>query len=289
MLNRRIEEIVTKDLPKINSQLAGSKQIIDDSGLERVSATSKFVTNMASWLGLVNTKFTDNATRFYLLAKEKVTTGVGGCLKIFADPYHLGGAYRDLGIYFHADQNGDKGYYKNGVFWLNGKVLEGSEYEGKNPDIGFSFQDGKHIGSRYVCFASGKVVKVVGADVPKSHASGIHSVLEVQGHTSILNGQQIRYMSSDNLRASATSMDELNVLKESLIGPKWTYINGKLIFKILDNSIESEKSYYTKGNFVCSEIGQGYVLKSPNGTQFKIKVNDDGTLLTERNTNNVVY
>ena len=277
-LNNKIDENMTV----VTEQLDKNKNIIDESGLERLSATSKFVTTLQSWIGLINTKFTDNATRFYLLAKDKVTTGVGGCIKIFADAYHLGQAYRDLGIYFHADQEGDTGYNKTGVFWINGKVLEGSEYEGKNPDIGVSFQDGKYIASRYTCFSNGKTVFVIGKGLPKSHASGVFVGLELQDNVSIQNGKQIRFMSADNLKASAMSMDELNVLKESLLGGKKYYVNGNQILSILENMLKSEKSIYTSQNFVCSEVGGGYVLKSPNGTQYKIKVDDSGTVTSER-------
>ena len=91
-------DLITK-IPKIENDTENNNVVINESGLERLSSSSKFLTTMASWIGLINTKFiTDNATRLYVLAKDKVTNGVGGCIKIFGDAYHLGKAYRDLGI-----------------------------------------------------------------------------------------------------------------------------------------------------------------------------------------------
>lgn len=112
--------------------------------------TSSFVSDLLSYIGLVNDDYTsDNGTRFYLMPRNTVTTGLGGGLKIFGDPYHLGTPnYRDLGIYFHRDQNGDVGTNNLGAFWINSKVSPGS-YAGRYPDIAFSVQDGEAVGGRW--------------------------------------------------------------------------------------------------------------------------------------------
>jgi hypothetical protein len=185
------EEIV-ENFRKIDNEFGenGKIGILLDAGLDRISASSKFVTTMESWIGLVNTKYlSDLATRFYLLPKGKVTTGVGGCIKIFGDDYHNGAEYRDFGIYFHADQAGDKGYYNNGVFWLNSKVYDGagSTYIGKNPDIGFSFQDGQVIAGRWVKI-NNYAVLVIGSGLPNFHGILPDKIkLEMQGSIGLRN------------------------------------------------------------------------------------------------------
>ena len=105
-------------------------------------------THLDSYVGLVNELFTDNGTRFYLMPKSTVTTGVGGALKIFGDPYHESQAnYRDLGLYFAADQSSEVGVNGTGVFWVNSKVA--GSYSNNNPDIAFCFQDATAIGGRF--------------------------------------------------------------------------------------------------------------------------------------------
>ena len=88
-------------------------------------------------------------TRLYLVPKEEVTTGTGGCLKVFGDYFQKGNDdYRDCGIYFSSDQNSEQGYHKNGAFYINSKVGTTGKYRGLNPDIIISFQDNK-IGQRW--------------------------------------------------------------------------------------------------------------------------------------------
>lgn len=110
-----------------------------------IIGSTGFVTSLDSYLGLVNQDYiTDNGTRIYLLPRATVTDGVGGVMKIFGDPYHLATSanYRDMGIYFHRNQSGDNGTNNLGVFWLNSKVSTGGSYDGRECDIGISFQDG---------------------------------------------------------------------------------------------------------------------------------------------------
>ena len=267
----------------VNVTLMDAKANKTDGGLDRLDATSEFVTSMQSYIGLVNKAYQDdNGTRFYILPKDHVTDGVGGCVKIFADPYHNGGDYRDLGIYFSANQNGDTGYNNTGVNWFNVKVLDGGQYDGKHPDIGFSFQDGKYVGGRFTCFSNGSTVFVVGEQKPDTHRSGVFSKMEVQGNMAITNNNQIRFASADNLKASTISLTPSNILKESLIGSKETYINGNLIMTVTENKVQTTRSIYTNENVVFTDNLKGVVLKSPNGSQFKIKVNDNGILTTER-------
>lgn len=102
------------------------------------------LSSLDSYLGFVNYAYPDdNGTRIYIMPRATVTTGLGGGIKIFGDPYHLGTPnYRDLGIYFHRSQSGDNGTNNLGVFWLNSKVSVSGSYEGRECDIGFSFMDG---------------------------------------------------------------------------------------------------------------------------------------------------
>lgn len=100
--------------------------------------------------------------RFALIPSEEVTTGVGGVMKIFADDFNSDKLnYRDCGWYFSADQNADNGYWGNGVFYLNSKTGLGSRYDGKNPDIAFSFQDNVVL-ARFVYLNSGSGVFYIG-------------------------------------------------------------------------------------------------------------------------------
>ena len=123
--------------------------------------------SMDSFFSFKNISFKgDNATRVYIEPASKndktsntindtgnIISGVGGALKIFGDAYTEGANYRDLGIYFHANQRGDIGYNQTGNFFINSKV-SGLRYNNENqnlsPDIVFSFQDGKTIAGRFV-------------------------------------------------------------------------------------------------------------------------------------------
>ena len=59
-------------------------------------------------------------------------------------------------------------------------------------------------------------------------------------------------------------------------------IGGNTIMSITDNKVQFEKSSYHNSNIVFNSSSNGVVLKSPNGTQYKIKVSNDGILSTER-------
>jgi hypothetical protein len=163
--------------------------IIDDE-IGNLLKNAETVGHLESYTGFINKGYTgDNGTRIYIIPKDKIITGTGGALKIFGDAYHLGQEYRDFGIYFHADQAGDRGYWNNGVFWLNSKVYDGagSTYIGKNPDIGFSFQDGQVIAGRWVKI-NNYAVLVVGSGLPNFHGILPDKIkLEMQGSIGLRN------------------------------------------------------------------------------------------------------
>lgn len=136
-----------------------SKSLINDSTIIKSSKDSYF--------SLKNIAFKeDNGTRVYIEPASKldkdsgtinehgnIISGIGGALKIFGDAYSEGSDYRDLGIYFHANQKGDIGSNKTGNFFINSKV-NGTRYKNVNktlsPDIVFSFQDGETIAGRFI-------------------------------------------------------------------------------------------------------------------------------------------
>lgn len=149
-------------------------------------------------IGLVKTAVGgDMGTRFYIMPTDVVTTGVGGTIKIFGDPFWRdpthAESYRDCGMYFSADQDGggttapDTGMQGTGVFWINSKVggTDGN-YAGKNPDIGFSFQDGQFVAGRFVYLpasvfgGTSRALFVVGKSKP-DNASATTVRMEVQG------------------------------------------------------------------------------------------------------------
>lgn len=138
-----------QDVPEGSNPLSAS--FVDRSDdLIRVFGNMLVFYNTPSYTALVSdpSKWAgDFGTRLYLCPQEKVTSGTGGALKIFGDPYHKGGLsdYRDFGAYFSADQGGYTGYHGTGTFYLNSKVsgLPTGEYFTKNPDIALTFQDGQ--------------------------------------------------------------------------------------------------------------------------------------------------
>ena len=262
------------------AQVEKNASDIQESGLERVKATGSFISNLTSWIGLVNTKFTeDNATRFYILPKGKVTSGVGGCLKIFGDDYQNNSDYRDLGIYFSADQNGDKGYYNNGVFWINGKVLETGQYLGKNPDIGFSFQDGKIVGGRLTCYGDTRAMWVFGPNL--STLQGIDLIAEFQKDIGFTAQRGLKFVvDAIDTKANTIANDIDNYLKISNVKGEKHYVNGNLITTIEESKIQFEKSLYCNSNVAFNNNENGVILKSPNGSQYRISVNDSGALTT---------
>lgn len=124
----------------------------------------------------------DNGTRLYIVPKASVTSGVGGVLKIFGDDYSADQAnYRDLGIYFSQNQNGETGTRGDGCFYLNVKTA--GTKAGVLPDLVFSMQDGVGVIGRAcspIVGGQSKYTMVIGPGQPE-HAKKRALVLEVQG------------------------------------------------------------------------------------------------------------
>lgn len=172
--------------------------------------TTNLVSTLSSYFGLVNFAYTaDNGTRIYLLPRSEVTTGVGGTIKIFGDPYHLSQVdYRDLGMYFSQDQAGDTGYHGNGVFWINSKVA--GKYSNANPDIGFSFQDGISIGGRFVRIFDDPTyhtVLILGSGTVEMSNVATSVTLEPHGEIGMRNNTLIRYKDSAGGVSSGIKFD----------------------------------------------------------------------------------
>lgn len=124
----------------------------------------------------------DNATRVYIVPKASVTSGAGGVLKIFGDDYSTDQTnYRDFGLYFSQDQNGETGTRGDGCFYLN--VKTNGTKAGVLPDLVISMQDGVGVIGRACSPIVGGVSKytlVVGPGQPE-HAKKRALVMEVQG------------------------------------------------------------------------------------------------------------
>lgn len=124
----------------------------------------------------------DNATRVYIVPKASVTTGAGGVLKIFGDDYTTDQVnYRDFGVYFSQDQNGETGTRGDGCFYLN--VKSNGTKAGVLPDLVFSAQDGTFVYGRMaspIVGGQAKATFVVGPGKPE-HSTKRSLVMEVQG------------------------------------------------------------------------------------------------------------
>jgi hypothetical protein len=124
----------------------------------------------------------DNATRIYIVPKASVTSGVGGALKIFGDDYSTDQTnYRDFGLYFSQNQNGETGTRGDGCFYLN--IKTNGTKAGLLPDLVFSMQDGTGIIGRAcspIVSGQSKYTMVIGPGKPE-HAAKRALVLEVQG------------------------------------------------------------------------------------------------------------
>lgn len=142
-----------------------------------------------------------NPSRLYLVPREEVTTGVGGCIKVFGDYFQKGNNdYRDCGIYFSSNQNSEQGFHKNGAFYINSKVGTTGKYRGLNPDIIISFQDNK-IGQRW-CYMTNQSVTdawvrgIVGEREPLLDVYDNKIILEVQKDTAYVENSLQRFYNS---------------------------------------------------------------------------------------------
>ncbi len=233
--------------------------------------TTKLVTHLNSYLGFVNDDYTgDDATRIYIMPRSKITSGAGGALKIFADAYHTGADYRDFGIYFYADQNGDTGYNGTGVFWLNSKA-QGASFNDKTPDIGFSFQDGLITAGKFVRIndANGdRAVFIVGKSMPTMATATAAIGMEVSRDIGIENGYGFRAEGSTGaldclIRHSSDGsswsviqdgVESLNIAKRSvgITGRIYTSVTG-----MTDNAATidvSDKSFIVLGNSAATTV-----------------------------------
>lgn len=215
-------------------------RIADTTGLATFAGdvqlpTTKLLhdSTITSYLGVKNTVYSaDQGTRFYIIPQGAVTTGVGGALKIFGDDYSADQAnYRDFGIYFSADQNGVTGQQGKGVVWLNSKVL--GTYAGKNPDIGFSFQDGATIAGVWSYISSSQVALVIGAATPSTASSSAGILLDLQGDMGIGGtgaGKGIRWFQSAGNLTNLLQFNNTDVtLKLSSAQKLKVTSNGSLI------------------------------------------------------------
>lgn len=249
------------------ADIAEIKDVVDGSGLARLLATGKFLTNSNSWIGIINDKYTgDDATRVYLIPKDKVENGVGGCLKIFADNYFENQDYRDLGIYFSANQNGDTGYYGNGVNWINVKVLDNGMYAGKHPDLGFSFQDGNVVAGRITCYGNSRAMWVFGSN--KSTLQGTDLIAEFQKSVGLTKTTRLKFeVDKDNNRFNDIFSDADGNLTYSLNNVEKKYISGT---QIEENSLNTS-------NFKNAII-----------TTNRVNVNSETNAISVLNSNRVV-
>lgn len=325
-INTKLDEMVLNGtIEKLLKKIVNNEY--DAAGINRLAATGRFETNMNSYISYINTKYSgDNGTRVYLIPKDKVVNGVGGCLKIFADNYNNNQDYRDFGIYFSADQNGDKGYYGNGVNWLNVKVLDNGVYNGKHPDLGFSFQDGKVVAGRITCYNNLRAVWTIGSLPPKM---GIQSVgLECQENVGILANKRLKfandtdtytktndlYFDTNNKILRFSTWSGVDILVEGVkkfeVTDKNTNINNALVISDRYNISNKEAIDVTgRGRIVInnsnissingvdgqilyiicpstSTIKNNTTIKLHGGGDFIMGTNDTLTLL---NVNNVWY
>lgn len=195
--------VVAGDMTRdMQAQFMSHKADFTQAGLDIIKAVGEFYSGSDAWIAFRNTQYAgDDGTRFYLIPRAAVTTGVGGALKIFGDNYPDATSYRDLGIYFSADQSGDTGYNDTGAFWFNSKV-EGVDYENLNPDMIFSFQDGAVIAGRISYVERGGLYYpcwVIGSGTPEI-APLLESIrAEFQGDAGLQNGRYFRWL--DNVGA----------------------------------------------------------------------------------------
>lgn len=133
----------------------------------------------------------DNGVRLYLMPPATVTSGTGPALKMFADPYHVDDVnYRDLGVYYNANQEGDTGYNAKGVFYTNVKT-NGTHYN-KFPDYAITFQDGLYQALKASMVDGLHPVVVMG----KRNPSGTGAYHKTQGNCLDLGG----FIAMDNYK-----------------------------------------------------------------------------------------
>lgn len=152
--------------------LSGTTQAVDIPGFSVLAIQN------------ADTNDPDDGTRLYVIPKGDISTGTGGAIKIFGNDYTKNQTdYRDLGIYFSADQHGDTGTNGGGCFYLNSK--SNGSYAGNVPDVVFTLQDGAFVAGRFcetIVGGTGYATIVIGPSQPE-HANKRHLVLELNGDT----------------------------------------------------------------------------------------------------------
>lgn len=176
-----------------------------------------------------------NGSRLYSLpTTDHVTDGVGGVFKIFGDDFSNDVDYRDMGWYFHANQANyamgpgfDTGTWGNGVFWFNSKVgpTPGSTYKNKNPDIGWSFDDGVVVPGRIVRFGDYNFHWVIGPLPPQIAQQTSQIGLESQKDFAFLKGKKIRWQTTidtvDSYIEFGYDLDEFRVVIRGVTVMVW--------------------------------------------------------------------
>lgn len=176
-----------------------------------------------------------NGSRLYSLpTTDHVTDGVGGVFKVFGDDFSKDVDYRDMGWYFSANQSNyamgpgfDTGTWGNGVFWLNSKVgpTPSSTYGNKNPDIGFSFDDGVVVPGRIVRFGDYNFHWVIGPLLPQIAQQTSQIGLESQKDFAFLKGKKIRWETTigtaDSYIEFGADLDEFRVIIRGVTVMVW--------------------------------------------------------------------
>ena len=165
---------------------------------------------------------------------------------------------------------------------MNIKVNEGGKYDGKMPDYIFSGQDGRMIAGRIVYFANGKPIWVFGENKPVSQAQLKFYIAEFQDDVAFLNDKGLYFLKADKNIGGSLRVNTNGDMVFSNSKSELHTIDGNTIMSITDTKVQFDKSTYHNGNVVFYDSSKGIVLKSPNGTQFRVKVDDDGILSTER-------
>lgn len=202
--------------------------------------TTDLVSTLNSFFGFVNKAYlADNGTRIYLLPRAAVTSGVGGVLKIFGDPYHLDSStYRDLGVYFHQNQLGDTGYNGQGCFFINVKVA-GAAYANKHPDIVFSFQDGAQSAGRFVRLANEKgtyTCFIIGAgNVEMADLDGVIRA-ELHGSMGIRNNHGLKWLDTSGNLTGIVIYDNNNRMVQKAVAGFEQHINSVKVVESNGNS-----------------------------------------------------
>ena len=267
-LGTRIDDEVTA---RENADNALGTRIDDEvTALKPLFDTTKLVNDPGnlSWFGFVNDAFeSDAGTRIYIIPRETIKSGTGGAIKIFADNYPSSTNYRDVGLYYSADQKGNKGYNNAGVFWLNTK----KEGYTTNADIGFSFDDGLKEIMRFIDAPNTPFV-YIGSGTPTPFlTSGIYFKMQVDGNLLVNKPYRI-FIGTENSFFANNS------------GQLVTSASTKYIFNIAGNEVASMQSTGTtfSQNVYFASNAHSIVMKSPDGSNWTLKISNTGVISADK-------